>query len=144
MGSEPATDWTLDPQLEHDTIFVCDLPLCQVRLMNDANYPWLLLVPRRAKASEITDLSETDQAQLMREVAQSVRALKSETVCLKINVAAIGNIVAQLHVHVVARFRNDPAWPKPVWGHLPARAYEDAARQNLVAAMRTRLAIAPA
>ena len=144
MGSDLAADWSIDPQLERDSVKLGDLPLCQVRLMNDANYPWLLLVPRRAKASEISDLADTDQAQLMREVTQSVHALKTETVCLKINVAAIGNVVAQLHVHVVARFRTDAAWPKPVWGLLPARAYDDAVRQKLLASLRTRLAIMPA
>jgi diadenosine tetraphosphate (Ap4A) HIT family hydrolase len=136
--------WSLDPQIERDSVAVGDLPLCQVRLMNDANYPWLLLVPRRRNVIEITDLQETDRAQLMREVAQAVSALKAESACHKINVAAIGNVVAQLHVHVVARFRTDAAWPKPVWGLLPARVYDDAALQKLIALLRKRLAVAQA
>lgn len=143
MSSDPAAGWSIDPQLARDGAEIGNLALCQVRLMNDANYPWLLLVPRRADVTEITDLSEADQAQLMREVAQSVQALKAETLCDKINVAAIGNVVAQLHVHVVARFHTDAAWPKSVWGLLPARAYDDTARQKILASLRVRLAIAP-
>ena len=143
MGSDPAADWLLDPQLQRDSVALGDLPLCQVRLMNDANYPWLLLVPRRANMTEITDLSEADQAQLMREITQAVDALKAETACLKINIAAIGNIVAQLHVHVVARFRTDAAWPKPVWGAAPARAYEKIAMDKLSIALHRRLDMTP-
>jgi diadenosine tetraphosphate (Ap4A) HIT family hydrolase len=141
MISDPAADWSLDPQLERDTVLVGDLPLCQIRLMNDANYPWLLLVPRRRNAIELADLQEADRTQLMREIAQAAAALKTLTACDKINVAAIGNVVAQLHVHVVARFRSDAAWPKPVWGLLPARAYEEAARQRLIAALRSQLSL---
>ena len=141
MISDPAADWSLDPQLERDTVLVGDLPLCQIRLMNDANYPWLLLVPRRRNAIELADLQEADRTQLMREIAQAAAALKTLTACDKINMAAIGNVVAQLHVHVVARFRSDAAWPKPVWGLLPARAYEEAARQRLIAALRSQLSL---
>jgi diadenosine tetraphosphate (Ap4A) HIT family hydrolase len=143
MVLDPAAGWSLDPRIERDTVALGDLPLCHIRLMNDANYPWLLLLPRRRDIVEITDLAKTDQAQLMREVALAARALKAETACDKINVAAIGNVVAQLHVHVVARFRSDAAWPKPVWGHLPARAYDGAALQKVIAPLRQRLAIAP-
>ena len=144
MVLDPAAGWSIDPQIERDSVVVGDLPLCQVRLMNDANFPWLLLVPRRRDVSEITDLAESDQAQLMREVALAVGALKAETACHKINVGAIGNMVAQLHVHVVARFRTDTAWPKPVWGQVPARGYDDIALQKLLASLRRRLAIARA
>ena len=143
MNFDPTAGWSLDPQLERDSVALGNLMLCQARLMNDANYPWLLLLPRRANATEITDLVAADRAQLMQEIAQSADALKSETACLKINVAAIGNMVTQLHVHIVARFRTDAAWPKPVWGHLPPRAYDGAALQKLAAALRTRLAMAP-
>jgi diadenosine tetraphosphate (Ap4A) HIT family hydrolase len=143
MALDPAASWSLDSQIERDSVMIGELPLCQVRLMNDANFPWLLLVPRRQNASEITDLVEAEQAQLMREVALAVRALKDETACHKINVAAIGNVVAQLHVHVVARFRTDVAWTKPVWGFMPARAYENAAMERLLIAVRQRLALPP-
>jgi diadenosine tetraphosphate (Ap4A) HIT family hydrolase len=112
-----------------------------VRLIDDANYPWLLLIPRRARVSEIIDLKEIDRAQLMREIARAADVLKSGTGCHKINVAALGNVVAQLHVHVIARFRSDPAWPKPVWGSAPPRPYDDHVRQKLIAAIREQLGI---
>lgn len=141
MALDPNAVWSLDPQLERDSVVVGNFSLSHVRLMNDANYPWLLLVPRRHDMSEITDLAEIDQAELMREVARAVRALKTETACDKINVAAIGNVVPQLHVHVIARFRTDRAWPKPVWGALPSRAYESSAMERLLDSLRKRLAV---
>ena len=144
MIPDPASaGWALDPQLERDSVMTGDLPLCQIQLMNDANYPWLLLVPRRRDVSEIIDLNEADQAQLMREVAQAADVLKALTRCDKINLAAIGNVVPQLHVHVIARFHRDAAWPKPVWGQAPARAYDAAALQKLLTPLRQRLVIAP-
>ena len=139
MDARPEGDWSLDSRLERDSIEICELALCQVRLVNDSNFPWLLLVPRCANASEITDMTEPDRMQLMREVTQAAEALKAETDCDKINIAAIGNVVAQLHVHVIGRFRADLAWPKPVWGFAPARAYEAAASQKFLASMRERL-----
>ena len=140
MASE--SGWSLDPQLARDTALVGELPLCQVRLIDDANYPWLLLIPRRRNVSEIIDLKEGDRAQLMREVARAADVLKEGTGCHKINVAALGNVVAQLHVHVIARFRSDPAWPKPVWGFAPPQPYDDHVRTKLIAAIRKQLAIA--
>jgi diadenosine tetraphosphate (Ap4A) HIT family hydrolase len=133
--------WTLHPQLEQDTMALGDLPLSRLLLANDANYPWLLLVPRRAGASEIIDLDEADQAQLSSEIACVSRALKEVTTCHRLNVAAIGNVVHQLHVHIVARRRDDPAWPRPVWGAVPARSYDPAARERLVAALRPRMGL---
>jgi diadenosine tetraphosphate (Ap4A) HIT family hydrolase len=118
----PETAWSLHPQLEQDTAPVGDLPLCQVRAINDANFPWLVLVPRRAGVVEIADLSGPDAALLIGEIAQASRALKSVTSCDKLNVAAIGNVVPQLHVHIVARWTADPLWPKPVWGAALLRA----------------------
>ncbi|HMA70949.1 MAG TPA: HIT family protein [Xanthobacteraceae bacterium] len=134
--------WSLHPGLEQDTAPVGDLPLSRLLVHNDANYPWLLLVPRRPEAREIIDLDEADRLQLMAEIAMASRALKAVTVCDKLNVAAIGNVVPQLHVHVVARRRDDAAWPKPVWGAVPARAYDLAERERLVTALRRELAIA--
>ena len=128
-----ALPFALHPQLSHDTTPVGDLALARVLLMNDANYPWLILVPRRAGASEIVDLTDDEQVQLTRDIAQASRALKAASSCDKLNVAAIGNIVPQLHVHVVARRRDDAAWPKPVWGATPAIAYAPAARDALIA-----------
>jgi diadenosine tetraphosphate (Ap4A) HIT family hydrolase len=115
--------WSLHPQLARDTVAVGDLALSRVLAARDANYPWLILVPRRAGAVEIIDLDAADQAQLMTELARAGRALKAVTRCDKLNVAAIGNVVAQLHVHVVARRTTDAAWPRPVWGAVPAIAY---------------------
>jgi diadenosine tetraphosphate (Ap4A) HIT family hydrolase len=134
--SPPA--WSLHPQLERDTETIGDLVLSRLLVSNDANYPWLLLVPRRPGASEIIDLDAADQRQLMAEIAALSAALKAVTACDKLNVAAIGNMVPQLHVHIVARRRDDAAWPKPVWGAAPARAWEPAARERLVAAIRAK------
>ena len=106
--------------------------------MNDANYPWLLLVPRRAGAVEIIDLDEVEQAQLMTEIARVARALKDVTGCDKLNIAAIGNVVPQLHVHVVARRKGDAAWPKPVWGAVPPRPYDEASATSSSRRIRGR------
>jgi diadenosine tetraphosphate (Ap4A) HIT family hydrolase len=141
----PATPagWELDPLLERDTVPIGDMPLSRVLLIKDANYPWLLLVPRRQPAVEIADLDSIEQAQLMTEIAHAGRTLKALTSCDKINVAALGNVVAQLHVHVIARRRSDPAWPKPVWNAAPPRDYEQAALNELVPALRQRLTLTP-
>ena len=134
--------WTLHPQLEQDTVTIADLALSRLLLSRDANYPWLLLVPRRPGATEIIDLDGAEQAQLMIEIDTVSRALKAVTACDKLNVAAIGNVVPQLHVHVVARRRGDPAWPKPVWGAAPARAYDPAERERFIAALRRKIGLA--
>jgi diadenosine tetraphosphate (Ap4A) HIT family hydrolase len=142
MSSDPkAAGWALDAVLERDTRGVGNLPLCRVLLSRDANFPWLLLVPRRRGAVEIVDLDSGDQAQLMAEIADVSRALKAVTACDKLNVAAIGNVVAQLHVHVIARTHSDPAWPKPVWNAVPPRDYDEAELSNLMNALRGRLAL---
>jgi len=130
--------WSLHSQLAADTAPVCDLALSRLLVMNDANFPWLILVPRRVGASEIIDLG-VEQATLMDEIARVSRALKDETRCDKLNIAAIGNVVPQLHVHIVARFKNDAVWPRPVWGALPRRDYEAVALESFVAAIRRRL-----
>ena len=135
--------WSLHPQLTQDTIDIGDLPLCRVLVIKDANYPWLLLVPRRHGVIEIADLDYIEQAQLMNEMMQAGRSLKSLTGCDKINTAALGNVVPQLHIHVIARKRGDAAWPKPVWGVVPAIAYDDAALQTLMTALRQRLTLTP-
>jgi diadenosine tetraphosphate (Ap4A) HIT family hydrolase len=115
--SEP--NWSLHPQLQNDTSPVGDLALSRVLWINAADYPWLILVPRRAGVSEIADLGD-DAAQLMAEITQVSRVLKDVTRCDKINIAAIGNIVPQLHVHIAARRKDDPLWPKPVLGRRAA------------------------
>ena len=134
------TIWFLDPQLAADTVPVLDLPLCAVLLNDDANYPWLILVPRRAGVVELIDLSEDDRAQLMTEIARVSQALRSITACHKLNVAALGNAVRQLHVHVIARQTTDAAWPNPVWGRVPRKPYEPAGRASLAETFRHRLA----
>ena len=134
--------WTLHPQLAADTMPVGDLALSRVLLATDANYPWLILVPRRAGASELIDLEENEQVQLLGEIAATAQALKETVACDKLNIAALGNMVAQLHVHVIARAKNDAAWPKPVWGVAPPRAYDAAAIEALLAKLRARLDVA--
>jgi diadenosine tetraphosphate (Ap4A) HIT family hydrolase len=137
----PRPAWSLHPQLEQESETIGDLALSRLLVSNDANYPWLLLVPRRPDASEITDLDAADQQQLMMEIAAVSAALKAVTACNKLNVAAIGNMVPQLHVHIVARWRDDPAWPRPVWGAVPARAWDPAERGRLVAAVRAKIGL---
>ena len=133
------TGWSLHPQLNADTVLVCDLALSRLLAMNDANFPWLILVPRRVGVSEIIDLG-AEQVTLMDELARVSRALKDETRCDRLNVAAIGNVVPQLHVHIVARRRDDAAWPKPVWGAVPRLAYAADAMERFIGAIRGRLA----
>jgi diadenosine tetraphosphate (Ap4A) HIT family hydrolase len=134
--------WSLHPQLRADTVPVRDLALSRVLAMNDANFPWLILVPRRAGVGEIFDLG-AEQAILLDEVSLVSRTLKDVTQCDKLNVAAIGNVVPQLHVHIVARRKDDVLWPKPVWGAAPPRAYDPAALECFTAAIRDRLRSAP-
>jgi diadenosine tetraphosphate (Ap4A) HIT family hydrolase len=133
-------DFVLDPQLARDTHFIGDMPLGRVLLMNDANYPWLILVPRHPGAVEIVDLDEDQRTQLMSEIALLAQVLKDVSACHKINIAAIGNGVPQLHVHVVARHLGDTAWPRPVWGLLPPRPYDQAERDRLLQAIRREIA----
>ena len=142
-GRAPAKPrvWHLDQQLKGDTIAIGDLPLCRVLLNDDGNYPWLILVPRREDLVELTDLDESGRTALMREIAQVSAALKAHTRCHKLNVAALGNVVAQLHVHIIARFRTDPAWPNPVWGKVKRIPREKEQRDRLVNAMRHALQI---
>ena len=133
--------WSLHPQLARDTTALGDLPLSRVLLANDANWPWLILVPRREAIREIIDLDEADQTRLMTEIARVSRALKAITACDKLNIAAIGNVVPQLHVHVVARRAADAGWPKPIWGAAPPLAYEESERGRLAAVLRTTIGL---
>ncbi len=131
--------WSLHQQLSKDTIDIGDLPLCRVLVIKDANYPWLLLVPRREGAAEIIDLDEVEQAQLTTEISRVARALKEITNCDKLNIAALGNVVPQLHVHVIARRRNDAAWPRPVWGVVPPLAHDPEEVQAFISALRRKI-----
>ena len=137
----PDTTWSLHPQLAADTTPVGDLALARVLLANDANYPWLILVPRRPGLIELIDMDPNEQVQLIGEIDAAARVLKAITECEKLNIAALGNVVAQLHVHVVARRHSDAAWPKPVWGAVPPIAYDPMIRDGLIAALRTRLGV---
>jgi diadenosine tetraphosphate (Ap4A) HIT family hydrolase len=135
----PDSAWSLHPQLMQDTIDIGDLPLCKVLVIKDANYPWLMLVPRRPEKVEIIDLDEVEQAQLMAEVSRAARALKDITKCDKLNIAALGNMVPQLHVHVIARRIGDAAWPRPVWGAVPPLAHDAAEVQHFISALRRKI-----
>lgn len=135
-----AEPFSLDPRLAADTIPIGDLTLARVLLMNDANYPWIILVPRRPGLTEIIDLDDDEQEQMIDEIALVARVLKGITGCDKLNVAAIGNVVPQLHIHIVARRRGDAAWPRPVWGAAPARPYEHPQPDRLIAAIRAEIA----
>jgi len=136
------SSWSPHPQLAADTVPVGDLPLTRVLLNDDANYPWLILVPRTPGLVEIIDLNDDGQAQLLREVSDSARTLRKITKCDKLNIAALGNQVSQLHVHVIARFHNDAAWPNPVWGKAARKPYQADARESLIGAVRRDLRIA--
>ncbi|AWN40402.1 HIT domain-containing protein [Methylobacterium durans] len=125
-------EFTLDPRLAADTVPVGDLALSSVLLMDDARFPWLILVPRREGASEITDLGADDSSLLWEEIRLAMGVMQALSRPDKVNVAALGNVVAQLHVHVVGRFRSDPAWPGPVWGQGERKPYPPHARAQLV------------
>ena len=111
----------LDKQLVADTHRVGDFPLCTLLMMKDANYPWFILVPRRKQMREIFQLPMLDQQQLLLESSHLAEVLDDVFAADKINIAALGNVVSQLHVHHIVRYRSDPAWPKPVWGYAPAK-----------------------
>ena len=113
----------LDSRLQHDTLPVGDFPLCRLLLMNDAHYPWFILVPRRESVSELFQLDAEEQQALWRETTWLAEKLKDTFAADKMNVATLGNVVSQLHMHVVVRRRDDAAWPAPVWGKHAAQPY---------------------
>ena len=133
------TTFQLHPQLESDTFLVVDLPLCRVLLMNDKQFPWLILVPRKENCQEIYDLSEQDIAQYQKESILVSKALMQQFNGDKLNVAALGNIVPQLHIHHIVRFKQDIAWPDPVWGKQKSIPYNEAERQQLLEKIRAQL-----
>ncbi|MCO7228955.1 HIT family protein [Halomonas sp. CnH100-B] len=114
----------LDPRLEADTLPLADLPLCRALLMNDARYPWVVLVPRVASVSEVFELSQEEQAQLWQEATQLGAAMKEGFQGDKLNIATLGNVVSQLHIHLVVRYTDDASWPAPVWGNGTPKPYE--------------------
>jgi diadenosine tetraphosphate (Ap4A) HIT family hydrolase len=122
--------FVLDPRLLQDTLPIGDFPLCTLLLSNDSNYPWFILVPKRPGISEVFQLSEAEQAQLWKETTYLSSVLDRTFKADKMNVAALGNVVNQLHMHVIVRLKSDAAWPAPVWGKHPAKPYspEEVAR----------------
>jgi diadenosine tetraphosphate (Ap4A) HIT family hydrolase len=129
----------LHPQLEQDTAFVADWALSRVLLMNDTRFPWLILVPRREGLHELHDLTREDRATLMEELARASQKLKMITDAVKINIGALGNMVPQLHVHVIARAPDDAAWPRPAWGYGAAAPYASDARDALLVRLQIHL-----
>ena len=132
---------SLDSRLAADSIAISKLALCEVRLQDDVRFPWLVLVPRHEGLTELFELSESDRATAMEEIAQCSAALRAVTKCLKINVGALGNIVRQLHIHIVARNEGDAAWPGPVWGVGTRIPYGETERADLIARIKSALAM---
>jgi diadenosine tetraphosphate (Ap4A) HIT family hydrolase len=115
--------FTLHPRLQEDTLVIGQLPLCQLLMMNDSQYPWFILVPAQANLTEIYQLSPADQNQLITESSLLAKTLQQLYQADKLNIAAIGNLVSQLHIHHVVRYQTDISWPAPIWGKFPALAY---------------------
>ncbi|MFW9078147.1 HIT family protein [Pseudomonas sp. P2757] len=115
--------FALDSRLQQDTLTIGDFPLCRLLLSNDSNYPWFILVPRREDISELFQLDVADQQQLWQETTALAEVLKDLFDADKMNVATLGNVVSQMHMHVIVRKRDDAAWPAPVWGKYPAKPY---------------------
>ncbi|MBP0049654.1 HIT domain-containing protein [Marinobacterium sp. AK62] len=140
-------EFELDPRLVTDTIAIGDFPLCRLLLMNDSQYPWFILVPRRAGVTEIYHLPASEQQQLIQEASELSETLADLFQARKMNVATLGNMVPQLHMHVIARRESDPAWPGPVWGKVPAVPYTDEAlaqvRGKLEVLLQGELAFEP-
>lgn len=126
------SSFVLHDQLAADTHFVCDLQICRVLLMNDSRFSWLILVPRMADLTELHDVPAADQQTLWTEIVSASGKLADFARADKINTAALGNQVPQLHVHIIARHRDDAAWPNPVWGSGPSQPYAPSAARELV------------
>jgi len=127
--------FALDQRLQQDTLVIGDFPLCRLLLSNDSNYPWFILVPRINGISEVFHLDVADQQKLWEETTGLAQLLNDGLGADKMNIGALGNVVSQLHVHVIVRKRDDTAWPAPVWGKHPARPYTE----EQVVALRARL-----
>lgn len=132
--------FTLHPQLESDSFFISDLKISRLLLMNDANYLWLILVPRKAGLVELIDLSFEEQMEVLFEINLLSEILKKDFFADKINIGALGNVVSQLHIHVILRKKNDATFPKPVWGNAEAKLYAEDEAKNLVKKIREILA----
>lgn len=134
------TDFTLDPRLAADSAFIADGPLSQVRLIDDTRFPWLVLVPRVNGASEWLELDGGQQRLLLAEINQIGQLIRAQPGVQKLNIGALGNIVRQLHIHLVGRHDGDAAWPGPVWGHGHMIRHEPAALVDEIERWRQRLA----
>ena len=128
--------FALDSRLQQDCLLVGDFALSRLLLMNDAHYPWFILVPRREEVSELFQLDAADQRQLWQETTLLAETLKDTFAADKMNVATLGNVVSQLHMHVIVRRRDDIAWPAPVWGQHPAQPYEASQVEQIIARLR--------
>lgn len=133
-------EWKLDARLGANSLEIGNLPLCNVRLINDKRWPWLILMPRRPDAIEVHDFDDADIVQAATETSLIAKILKQFTGCRKINTAAIGNIVEQLHIHVIARDEGDENWPGPIWGYGERVQYDEAERDRIVAELENALA----
>ncbi|PIA71640.1 HIT family protein [Pseudomonas sediminis] len=132
--------FALDSRLQQDCLVIGDFPLCRLLLMNDSNYPWFILVPRREEVSELFQLDADDQRQLWQETTLLAETLKDIFAADKMNVATLGNVVSQLHMHVIVRRREDASWPAPVWGRHPAQPYSEQQAGQVVDKLRSVLA----
>ncbi|WP_419535503.1 HIT domain-containing protein [Endozoicomonas sp.] len=137
------SSFELDPQLARDCVVVGDFPVCRLLLMNDSQYPWFILVPRHQGIEEIYQLDEATQQQLLFESSYLAEMLQVLFSAEKMNVAALGNVVRQLHVHHVVRYSTDAAWPAPVWGKHPARPYMDAELSEVMQKLKEGIADLP-
>jgi len=135
------SDFVLDDRLARDSDLMAELELCQLRMLKDSRWPWVMLVPQRGGIAEIFDLSPADQALLSQETNRVAAALKLVTGAKKINIGALGNVVSQLHVHIVARNEGDPNWPGPIWGHGSATPYSETGAQDFCKALLEALSV---
>ena len=139
MTEAVTSDFELDTRLAADSVLIADGPLSQIRLMNDDRFPWVVLVPRIAGASEWIDLDGGQQRLLLAEINQISQHLKQKPNVTKINIGALGNIVRQLHIHLIGRHEGDPAWPGPVWGSGKAQRFDADVLAQRVEMWRQRL-----
>lgn len=131
--------FVLNAQLESDSFFIADLKMSRLLLMNDANYPWLVLVPRKENMVELTDLSFDEQTEILKEINLVSHILKENLGAEKLNIATLGNVVSQLHIHVIGRFKDDASFPKPVWGSVPAQPYLEEEKEYIIQKIKSLL-----
>lgn len=133
------SEFKLDSKLANDCFFIGNLNLSQLLLMNDSNYPWLILVPRKPNLVELIDLELEQQNQLLQEINQISQLLKENFTIDKLNIANLGNIVSQLHIHIIGRKKDDISFPNPVWGQKPAKAYSENEAQKIIKLLQSKV-----